>query len=233
MSQGNQGYRGSDWSDIASAAIPVAGGLFSGYGAQKAAENANKWNKEMAQWNMTFQDQQRQEANKFSALEAEKNRSFQRSMFDKSIELANTAEQRKMADLKAAGINPMVAYMKQGAGAPAPTSGAQATSAAPGKGAMPTMQGYSKAQIAAQASSTALHLKRLIKETDNLKAMRDKQVSETFGQNIKNEITQEHLKTEKEAQKLRRKHIKRASQKDIFELDSWLKRSPLGRSPKY
>lgn len=56
-------------------------------------------------------------AQSFSALEAEKNRRFQRGM-------ANTAHQREAKDLEVAGLNRILGYSKGGGGASTP-SGAQ------------------------------------------------------------------------------------------------------------
>lgn len=59
------------------------------------------------------------QTNQFNSAEAARNREFQSQMFDKATELDNTAVQRRVSDLRAAGINPMLAAAP-GAGASTP-----------------------------------------------------------------------------------------------------------------
>lgn len=96
---------GVPWGSVATAGLGAVGSIL----GQNSANNANQ--------------SLMQQGNAFNAAESEKNRKWQE-------EQRKTQYQTAVEDLKAAGLNPMLAYTQGGA---KPTSGAQASSTAPPK----------------------------------------------------------------------------------------------------
>jgi len=123
-----------------------------------------------------------QSANAFNAQQAQLNRDYQ-------TEMSNTAYQRQVADMQAAGLNPMLAYMK-GGGASSP-SGSTASATVPQY--QSPIQGMAQYKLtSAQASKTEAEKPKVEADT----AMTNQQINNLQTENEKAKAVIDNLKQE-------------------------------------
>lgn len=109
------------FSDVTDMISPGVGSLISGGLGFLGQLNTNQTNADVAASNSAFNAEQAQLNRDFQANQVQQAEDYQTQM-------SNTAFQRSVKDMEAAGINPMLAYMKGGASTPSisPASGSTA-----------------------------------------------------------------------------------------------------------
>lgn len=132
---------------------------------QQAQAQSQAFNAQQAQLGREFAAGQQSKAEDFNSVQAALNRSFQETM-------SSSAYQRSVADMRAAGINPMVAAFKGGASTPGGDSGSisPASSGTASSSALPGARTDARASLLSGVISSAGEAARLKPTLDNLKS---------------------------------------------------------------
>lgn len=185
-------------------------------------QQQNAANKDIAQRQMDFQDRSNRERMTFEQGSVDKQMAFQKdeATIARNFEerMSNSAYQRAMADMKSAGVNPMLAFSQGGASTPS----ASAPSGGSAGGASSSGAGYHSENVMGRVGerivSSALDMRRLKKDID--------EADSRINLNEETAQTQKSLRMLQDSQKNSNRATakQKALQTDVLDKKTWFDR---------
>lgn len=168
--------------DLLLGGLNLVGGLWKNSQDDDRQDRTNQFNAAEGQKTRDFNSAEAAKTRDFNSTEARINREYQER-------LSNSAYQRSMADMTAAGLNPILAYQRGGASSP---TGATASTSSASSGIVSGVSPKETADVVGSAVASAQHNRRLAVELENMKTQNNllnaQSAQATSAANLNNEV---------------------------------------------